>query len=80
MSATYEIEMVRVVLGIPENGAQKLHPVTIFDLTQRRVRYQLVAVEFAKQMQPLTHCLWHAIWLGDQWKLIDKVDEIGVAA
>ena len=76
-----EIEIVRVIKGIPEDQGNPLWPATIFDLRSRRLRYQMVE-KF--HLLPLEACggssKFSAIWCSHagtsgRWQLIDVLPE-----
>jgi hypothetical protein len=76
-----EIEIVRVIKGIPVDQANPMWPATIFDLRSRRLRYQMVDKH---HLFPLETCgdsaKFTAIWCSSagtngRWQLIDVLPE-----
>lgn len=78
---THEIEIVRVIRGVPVDPGTPLWPATIFDLRSRRLRYQMVE-KF--HLLPLDQCglsaKFSAIWCPNagtngRWQLIDMLPD-----
>lgn len=71
-----EIALTWAILGHPADQDQQLWPVTICDTRGLRVRYQKIAKDALADLRLMGGMAkYRAIWLGDEWRLLEMVDD-----